>query len=513
MTDPQGIRDGFASRLMRSRRTLLAVSLLVASLGECVAAADSKPAEAGTAETWQVIHLSGQRIGYSYSKTEAIQESETQVLRTVSESHMTIKRFGQSLVIQQTMETVETEAGDLLRFRFQTDNPPASTSTTHGTVHGSELRLAQTVDGQTKNSVQVWRPDVKSPGYQERVLQRSPLQPGDRRSFEAFVPDFSQVATIVLVAVDWENTPLLQGPEKKLLTVKMTQSLLPGVVLIGSVDEHGQTLKTSTRMLGTTLETFQVTRDQALKAIEGSELDLAVSTLIKVPRIRHPQQTKKVVYRATTLGQNPLEILPTGETQTITKTGAETAELTVISVPIPAQATIEPVDGRFTAASQYLQRDDVIVQQHAQKGAGDETDPAQIARRMESYVHTALTKKNFSTAMASAGEVARTLEGDCTEHALLLAAMLRVKAIPSRVAVGLVYVDSLSAFGGHMWTEACLNGHWIPLDATLGRGGTGATHLKLSDSSFSDDGTAPIACFAPLMLIIGHLQLEILSVE
>ena len=115
MTDPQGNRDGFASRLMRSRRALLAVSLLVASLGECVAAADSKPAEAGTAETWQVIHLSGQRIGYSYAKTEAIQESETQVLRTVSESHMTIKRFGQSLVIQQTMETVETEAGDFKR--------------------------------------------------------------------------------------------------------------------------------------------------------------------------------------------------------------------------------------------------------------------------------------------------------------------------------------------------------------------------------------------------------------
>ena len=271
--------------------------------------------------------------------------------------------------------------------------------------------------------------------------------------------------------MDWENTPLLQGPEKKLLTVKMTQSLLPGVVLIGSVDEHGQTLKTSTRMLGTTLETFQVTRDQALKAIEGSELDLAVSTLIKVPRIRHPQQTKKVVYRATTLGQNPLEILPTGETQTIIKTGAETAELTVISLPIPAQATIEPVDGRFTAASQYLQRDDVIVQQHAQKGAGDETDPAQIARRMESYVHTALTKKNFSTAMASAGEVARTLEGDCTEHALLLAAMLRVKAIPSRVAVGLVYVDSLSAFGGHMWTEACLNGHSSRCHTRTGRNG------------------------------------------
>ena len=93
--------------------------------------------------------------------------------------------------------------------------------------------------------------------------------------------------------------------------------------------------------------------------------------------------------------------------------------------------------------------------------------------------------------------------------------MLRAKGIPSRVAVGLVYVDlkDTSAFGGHMWTEANLNGQWIPLDATLGRGGTGAAHIKLSDSSLSDDGPAAISSFAPLMLVIGQLKIDVKSVE
>jgi len=91
--------------------------------------------------------------------------------------------------------------------------------------------------------------------------------------------------------------------------------------------------------------------------------------------------------------------------------------------------------------------------------------------------------------------------------------MLRAKGIPSRVAVGLVYVDSLSAFGGHMWTEANLNGQWIPLDATLGRGGIGAAHIKLSDSSLSDDGPSAISSFAPLMLVIGQLKIDVKSVE
>src|SRR5471030_3048959 len=59
---------------------------------------------------------------------------------------------------------------------------------------------------------------------------------------------------------------------------------------------------------------------------------------------------------------------------------------------------------------------------------------------------------------------------------------------------GLVYVDRLSAFGGHMWTEANLNGQWIPLDATLGRGGIGAAHIKLADSSlYTSTGSPPSA--------------------
>ncbi|HTN02317.1 MAG TPA: transglutaminase-like domain-containing protein, partial [Planctomycetaceae bacterium] len=144
---------------------------------------------------------------------------------------------------------------------------------------------------------------------------------------------------------------------------------------------------------------------------------------------------------------------------------------------------------------------------------GDATDPVEKCRRMEKYVAETLKNKNFSTAMASAGEVARTLEGDCTEHAVLLAAMLRAEGIPSRVAVGLVYVASDPNFGGHMWTEACLDGEWHALDGTLGRGGTTAVHLKLGDSSLAEEGLSQSELFVPLVTILGKLQIEVVSVK
>ena len=96
---------------------------------------------------------------------------------------------------------------------------------------------------------------------------------------------------------------------------------------------------------------------------------------------------------------------------------------------------------------------------------------------------------------------------------MLLAAMLRAKNIPSRIAVGLVYVESAESFGGHMWTEAYLNGAWIPLDATLGRGGIGAAHIKLAESSLADDAPVMVTAFMPMMEVLGKVKIEVLRAE
>jgi transglutaminase-like putative cysteine protease len=171
------------------------------------------------------------------------------------------------------------------------------------------------------------------------------------------------------------------------------------------------------------------------------------------------------------------------------------------------------VDRQYLASSRYLQVNDPDVMGHVFRAAQGVSDPAQVAIAMEKYVNQQIQRKDFSTALASAAEVARTLQGDCTEHAVLLAAMLRARNIPSRIAVGLVYIEPLAAFGGHMWTEALLGDKWIPLDATLGNGGIGAAHIKLADSSFSDDGPTPMTTFVPLLRVLGRIQLTVIETK
>jgi transglutaminase-like putative cysteine protease len=143
--------------------------------------------------------------------------------------------------------------------------------------------------------------------------------------------------------------------------------------------------------------------------------------------------------------------------------------------------------------------------------AEGKTDPWELAKTFEagvrSYVHT----KNFSQAISSASDVVRSQEGDCTEHAVLLAALCRAKGIPARVAIGLVYYAPVQGFAYHMWNEVWINNGWIPIDSTLGLGGIGAAHLKITDSDLNS--ASPISALLPVVEVIGQLEVEVINIE
>ncbi|MGH7128244.1 MAG: transglutaminase-like domain-containing protein, partial [Planctomycetaceae bacterium] len=253
--------------------------------------------------------------------------------------------------------------------------------------------------------------------------------------------------------------------------------------------------------------------EEALKEIPGVELDLAIQTLVKTDPIPRAHETRRAVYRITMKNDDPAKYLAGGGTQSIRRLGPHAIELTVTAAPVPQGRRQTKVDAEYLADTRFLQINDFRVRDHAQQASAGEFHPSRIALRMEKHVYDVVTEKNFSTALATAAEVAEGREGDCTEHAVLLAAMLRVKNIPSRIVAGLIYLPGRNAFAGHMWTEAHLDGRWIPLDAMLGQGGIGAAHIKLGDSSFADDAPAPITTFLPILNLLGNVTIEVITAE
>lgn len=124
-----------------------------------------------------------------------------------------------------------------------------------------------------------------------------------------------------------------------------------------------------------------------------------------------------------------------------------------------------------------------------------------------------ISRKGLSTAFATAGETVRSRAGDCTEHAVLLAAALRAAGIPSRTVSGLVWTPRNGVEGGaflwHMWTQASIDDHWVDFDATLPGGRDfhpGHVAVSVSDGSPRDIERSGRA----MLEVFGSLEIEVL---
>ena len=476
--------------------------------------ADDKPATAADAgasqfeESWQVVYIGKARVGYGRSSVGRRTIDGKERVVTDTEMTLAITRFGQTVKTRTSIQTEETDDGDLLEFHYELLNPPAAPTRSIGRVNGANLTLTSEINGKPGSRELPWDDAIKSPTYHDRQLRENPIKAGEKRTLKTFDPQFAKVNTISLQAGELTNVALLGGNTKKLLDVKVTQSIAPQIVTHDFLDEKGDSLKSTVSLLG--MATYKVSKTEALKALSGEEVDLAIATLVKTGEIKQPRQATRVVYRITIPGEDPEAVLSSGPTQKVTRVDPHTIDLTVEAVSPPESGAPGRTAKEYLASNSYIQSDDEVVQKHATEAVGDESDPWKSAQLMERWVQQNLKKKNFSTLLASAAETAKELSGDCTEHAVLLAAMCRARMIPSRVVVGLVYVPAQTSFGGHMWTEVFVRGEWIPLDATLGKGGIGADHIKFADSSFSEEGaSSPLESFLPLVSVLGKMKIEV----
>jgi predicted transglutaminase-like cysteine proteinase len=167
-----------------------------------------------------------------------------------------------------------------------------------------------------------------------------------------------------------------------------------------------------------------------------------------------------------------------------------------------------PAPGKeFTASNYFINWDNDGVKGHAAtavKGLPATASDWDKAVAVERWVNRNMKAFEFSQAMATADNVAKNLSGDCTEYAMLSAAMCRAVGVPSRTVLGLVYApakDGKPYLAYHMWFEVFADGQWLPLDATLALGGVGPGHLKIADHSWHDEKT-----FAPLLPVLRVLS-------
>ncbi|HEX3726238.1 MAG TPA: transglutaminase-like domain-containing protein [Pirellulales bacterium] len=512
----------FAPRqsLFWAANPVILVSILLIAIGGCQkttveaprAAAEPGASEsAGGEEIWEALFLENAKIGYSRTLIRPVVRGDQKLVQIETQNHMTLLRFGQSVEQDLNLSTLETPDGRVRQF------------TTEASFGTNPVRFIGRVDsqqmvietrGRPGSSRIPWSDAFRGFRGVEQSLADKPLAPGERRTLQVLAPLVNQVARVELTGRDVETTAVLGTPQK-LLRIDTVAHLPDGNVMEETLwtDKRGETIKR--RVEAMQQESHRTSRQLATAAARGKvSFDLGTNTLVKLDKpLADPHHASTIRYRVELTSADPTKVFASGSTQSLRALGPHAAELTVRRLlpghGPPKNSTQVPAE--YRVANSLLEIGDPRIREMAEQARGGLRDPREVAVRLEHYVHDIVATKDFSQTFATAAETAQSRQGDCTEHAVLLAALARACGIPSRVAIGLVYVPRSQGFGYHMWTELFLDGEWTPFDATLGLGGIGAGHLKISDSSLA--GAGAYSTFLSVAQVVGQLKISVLDVE
>ncbi|QEH36275.1 Transglutaminase-like superfamily protein [Aquisphaera giovannonii] len=489
------------------RRALPGVVLLLLAAGQ-----------ARAQEAWDAIFLKDNPIGHVHTFIEKLNEKGRELYRVRQDQVYTIRRLDDAVTMKLMYGTIETPEGEVLRLDTRTLTSDSEIRV-HGDVIKGEMKLIMdTGQGHKQEKVIPWGPDVRGPYGAEQSMAKKPMEEGEVRVIKSYVPDLNRVVDFTYKAGG--NFEVVMGDRSKRVLRKIDQTAtLDGrrQTVLDAVlwaDSGGQVLKLETDMMGgiTMLRTTREAIDSLSNRRPSNRLDEIRSTIIPIGKIiPNPRATRYVKYGIALKDGDPSEVFPADNRQAI-EAGSDKNSL-VLSVntggPTEGASSPEP-DAVYARPNAIIASDDSVVRRKAQAAIGDATTPWEKATRISHWVFENIREKNFAVAFAPANEVARNLTGDCSEHAVLAAAMSRAVGIPSRVAVGLLFVDNerqgIKGFGYHVWHEVYVNNRWVALDASWDQTSVDATHIKLADTAL--DGVAPFEAFLPIARIQGKLTID-----
>jgi hypothetical protein len=496
-----------------------------------VAPARAEAPSAGTVvqELWDAAYLGKAKVGHFHTVVRAIEVDGQKAYRSNVHMDLIIKRYNAIVPLRMDVGSEELATGQVIGLSL-TQYVDKNKLTQSGRVVDGKLIVKE---GRQTREVP-WDDRVIGHYRQERIFQDREVKPGDRFSYRNFELSLLRAVVVNVAVKEPEEVDLLVAgkdgkvsrPKKKLLRVEA----VPEKVEIGGgavqlpvmtawLDADRAIARSELDLPGLGKITLYRTTKALATAEEATPStlpDLGSTTLVPLNRqIPRAHEASSIVYRVTVDGDDdPATLFAKDARQQVKNIQGKTFELHVTAVrePRPKEnpAKAKP---EFLNASHFLDSDHPRIKKLAAEAVGTETDPWRKARRIEQWVRTHM-QPNSALGIITASQVARDLEGDCRQHGMLTAAMCRAAGIPARTAVGLVYVhdaDGRPVLGFHLWTEVWIDGQWLGLDATLGRGSIGPAHLKISSANWDD--TQTLAPLLPVTRAMGKIKVEVVSIK
>jgi hypothetical protein len=460
-------------------------------------------------DEWMIMEIGGSRVGWVNTLVEQADDR----FRTTTATHLEITRGDAKVLVKMTTTFIESAAGAALWLssRQQMGQQPIETiwEFRDKTIKQTLKQGGRSTPSGFKAPTEPWLP----PRAASRYTREQRAAGAKSITYKTLDPQTGQKLITVTSTHSGEAQHEVDGKTIAVSVWKGATDVMP-IESIEYVDAEGDVLYQEVPAGFGKIVMRRASRADALEQLEeGMGLDVMTRTFAKPDKPIENSMKATTAKLKLTAREGTLPDLPSAASQRVQMSDdRKSAVLTVdINSPLPA-ASDDASNAEYTEPSTMLDYKDELVQKLAAP-ARDEPDAMARALKLRDIAHKRISKKGMSTAFANASETAKTRTGDCSEHGVLLAAMLRAQGIPSRVGMGLVYVDAFMGeegiFGWHMWTQALIDGKWIDLDATLPVR-YNAAHVLTTTSSLADG--IGVGDMASVIQLLGNIDIEVIEV-
>jgi hypothetical protein len=474
-------------------------------------------------EHWYIVKLQDQKCGYMFIEMQP----EGDEVRTHSLMSMQIRRGDNTIKITADQRYRETPDGRPLGFRHAmtlAEKP----MTIEGAIDKGRLKVVQDQYGAKRESSYDFDPDIKFAWGLQLEQRKHGLAPGTTFTLKSYDPGIKIDGPFELTVTAVGKEPItLPGGESRTLTKVSSTMQLQGVPIttVSWVDDEANPLVMDFNMGGFAVRVLAASKEQALEG--GAVPELFLNTFVKTNRKIDPAaKVVKLRLRLPKDDQSGMKMpdLPNTPAQSFERVNNHEAIVTIRRLNWEAirkaddKASKDPAMKEYLQASPIVDINDARIKTHARRAVKNARTPAEKADALRKYVTEFVQNKALDVGFASASEVVRTRKGDCSEHAVLLAALARAAGLPARGVSGIVQIPSGSmmssgdnSFGYHMWTQVNIDGQWVDIDAALRQTDCDPTHIALALMPLNDEGLA--TSVVSLLPLLGRLQIEVISVE
>ncbi len=470
-----------------------------------------------------------QKVGYVHYEVRELQGNEKGLIRAKKTLKMRVQRGKDTSEIDEEYSTDENAKNEVVGIFIRQKLGTNQFSIRRGKLNGSRMEF--TSEGLGEKSDAPWDKSILGVRGENNFFKNKKYQSGDSFDYMVFIHSLTYPNKVHLQIDKLEQVQLL-GKSKTLRKI----TLIPYKIKAQTTDKKpfeiqlpsstswidpktNEILLTETDFPGMGLIRIQRGSIKDAMAPNGKLPELISNQSIRVSKVIANIETANAIkYRISV--KTPLsdikKMVAEDARQSIEESGRNQITLEVEAIRDPKSVSApKKVGEEYLQSNYFINSDDPKVQKFAKLAIGLEIDPWRKAQRIEKWVHDHMQTSSYTEALATADHVAKTLTGDCTEYAMLAAAMCRAVKIPSRTAIGLIYVNDrkigpMMAF--HMWTEVFVNNQWLALDATRGFGSVGPDHLKITDHHWHK-----IRTFDPLLpvtnFILSKPTIDIITVR